>query len=311
MDFPMSGFGVSPILLLILGFCAGITSGFYGIGGGWIVTPVLNILGLPMPYAIGTSLIYIIVASTFGSIKHRKLKNVNYISGAIIGVFAILGVLGGSELILYLEELGNVDTIVRIVYMVFLSAVGGYMMLEKKIKFNFKIKRNKHLTKRFFDIKISGDKYVSFVLLIFIGFLIGILNSTMGIGGGFVLLPILIYILKFPVTLAVGTSLFAIMITSISGGVAYIMASRVDWISVIYMAITAIIGTSIGASATKKVEPDKIKFLFAITVLCGGIAVLLKQLQFTFLSSVLIFTVGIIISIIIIFSSYIYREKIV
>ncbi len=300
-------FRYNPILLLILGFCAGITSGFYGIGGGWLVTPVLNILGFPMPYAIGTSLVYIIITSTLGTIKHRKLKNVNYLLGSIIGVTAILGAISGKEFIFYLEKLGNVDTVIRIAYIVFLIIIGSYMMFENKLKKLKKDYPKKEVLPPFVVIRIDGQENIKISLwkLLFTGFFAGGTSSTLGVGGGVVLLPILIYIVKIPVTLAIGTSLFTIMIASLSGGIAYILSNRVVWQSLIYMVIATIISVSLGATATKKVNPHKIKILFAITVLCGSLAILFKQLHFHLISNIVIFVVAIFSSLVIIFLSYI------
>jgi uncharacterized membrane protein YfcA len=124
-----SSFHLSPALLLLAGFCVGTMSSFFGVGGGWLITPILHILGLPTPYAIGTSLVYIVITSVLGTVRHRKLKNVNFLIGIIIGLSSIGGILIGRQLILFLEPHGSVDTLVRILYMVFLSGTGIYMLL--------------------------------------------------------------------------------------------------------------------------------------------------------------------------------------
>ncbi len=309
MEFFIPMNSISPFLLLLLGFCVSTMSGFFGIGGGWLITPALNILGMPMPYAIGTGLVYIIITSGLATIQHRKLKNVSFVIGSIAGLTAIAGVLVGKKLILYLEKLGNVDEVVRIIYIFFLVSIGIFMLFEKKIK----ITTNKPCNHLRPVINIKGEKNtkipISFWALVCIGIFIGFLSSTMGVGGGFLLLPIFIYILKLPVVLAIGTSLFTVLITGFSGGIAYITAGRIDYGSLIYMIITTLIGTSLGVAATQRIQSEKIKTLFACIVLCGGVAVLLKQLEFNMPGKILIFAVAVCSTFSIIFFAY-FKQKI-
>ncbi len=312
MEFFVPMNDISPILLLLLGLCVGIMSGFYGIGGGWLITPALNILGMPMPYAIGTSLVYIVITSSLATIKHRKLKNVNFLIASITGLTATIGILTGKELIFYLKKLGNVDAVVRIIYVFFLAAIGLYMLFKNKI--NTSAKKNKVKNKEippFIYVRVNKQENIkiSLYVLVFIGFFIGFLNSIMGVGGGFILLPLLIYVIKLPVILAVGTSLFTVVIAGFSGGIAYILSHSVDWASLVFMTATAIIGTTTGVWATQKVLPEKIKILFAATILCGGLTVLMKQLGFHTPSKIFIFAVAIFSALSIIIIAYFKQIK--
>jgi uncharacterized membrane protein YfcA len=281
-------------------------SGFYGIGGGWLITPALNILGVPMPYAIGTSLVYIIIVSGLGTVRHRKIKNVKYNAGIIIGVSSILGIYLGKRLIMYFDQTGSADNFVRLFYIFFLFIVGTYMAVEQK--FGFKEKGGRSLTlKPSISIKIDEEVtiHISFWALALSGVVIGFLKSTMGVGGGFILLPILIYLVKLPVPVAAGTSLFTVLIAGFSGAVAYIMSNKIDWAVVLYLTVTSIAGTMLGASATKKVDHGRIKIFFAITLFLGGISVLLKQLRFDFISNVFVFSVAGISTLMIIYTAFI------
>jgi uncharacterized membrane protein YfcA len=304
----ISLFNINPLFFLLLGFCVSTMSGFYGIGGGWLITPALNILGVPMPYAIGTSLVYIIIVSGLGTITHRKIKNIKYIAGIIIGVSAILGIYLGKKLILHFEQTGTVDSFVRVMYIIFLIIVGIYMLVEQKIAPSARENSGRRLIFKP-HVKITIDEnrseYVSAWALILSGITIGFLNSTMGVGGGFVLLPILIYMVKLPVPVAAGTSLFTVLIAGVSGAAAYIVSNNVDWAGVVYMTITSIAGTILGASATKKVDPGKIKMFFALTLFLGGISVLLKQLQFDLMSNVAVFGIAGVSTLSIIYTAYI------
>ena len=288
----MTPFHISPILLLIIGFCVGTMSSFYGVGGGWIVTPVLNILGLPMPYAIGSSLLIIIITSVVGTIHHRKLKNVSFPVGTIIGVTSLGGILIGKRLIIFLETMGIADIYVRILYMFFLTIIGGFMLFESRRKgqsLNMKMIVG---FPPFLLVPYDGteDTPVSIPFLFFTGIGVGFLSSTMGVGGGFVLLPILIYLFKLPVTLSIGTSLLSILITGVQGATVYVLVKRVDWVSVLFMMVSTIVGIFLGSSATKRVNPEKIKLLFALTILLGAFAVLFKQIELVLLSNIVIFS---------------------
>jgi len=302
---------ISYFVLLGLGLCVGIMSGFFGVGGGWLITPALNILGIPMPYAIGTSLVYILITSSIATIKHRKLQNVSFTIGLMTGLSAIVGIIFGEKLILYLERIGNVDPVVRIIYIVFLLFTGTYIILENKWNFKSFQKKIKNPIPPVININIGKNKNqpISFFALVIIGCLIGFLQSVMGVGGGFLLFPIYVYILKLPVVMAIGTSLFTIFVASFSGGIGYILIHRIDYASLIYMAIGTFIGTTIGVNATKKVHPDKIKILFAYIVLFGGCVILIKQLGLDTLSKFLIFSIALFAGLGIIFYAYFYSKS--
>jgi uncharacterized membrane protein YfcA len=295
IPFLSSPFDLNPLLLLLTGFCVGTLSSFFGIGGGWLITPALHILGLPMPYAIGTSLVYIFITSILGTARHRKLKNVSFLSGLIIGTSSIAGVLGGKRLILHLEKMGSVDTWVRILYMLLLTTVGLSMLISKRLRVDQAGGAPKKGTIPPFitvPVDTSSAMQISLPLLVAIGLLVGALSSTMGVGGGFVLFPLLIYALGFPVTLAIGTSLFSVLITGAQGAVVYMLAGKVDWSGILYLTATTVIGIFIGSIATKRINPERIKVLFASTVLGGTLAVLFKQLDLRLIDSIVIFGIA-------------------
>jgi len=297
-------------LLLLLGGCIGITSGFYGIGGGWLSTPILNILGLPMPYAIGTSLVYIVSNSILGTFMHKKLKNINYVLGLTIGFSSIFGVYMGKTFISYIGKSANADMILRYIYVVFLFLLSLYILFENKFKVVPKSTKKKALSP-LLHIKISDNStlHISFWELFFIGILVGFISSIMGIGGGFLLLPILIYIMKIPVKLAVGTSLLRTLITGLSGGTLYILDKQVDYLSAIFLTLGTIFGVILGASATKHIDSKKLKFLFGLTILSAGTAIVFKQLHFDTISKYFILTVSLFSAFIIIYMAYIKKKK--
>lgn len=307
-------FGLSSVLLLILGFCVSVLSGFYGIGGGWLITPLLNVLGLPMPYAIGTSLVYIIIASAVGALRHRKLKNVNYAVGLITGISALVGIVFGEQLILYLEGIGLADTYVRFSYIAMLMGVGIFMFLEKMGKNDSSQSekgRDRAIPPPTVFSLAAGNPKKAFILsfkLILIGLFIGFLNSTMGVGGGFVLLPLFIYLVRLPVTVAVGTSLLAVLIAGFQGAIVYISAQRVAWPSVLFMSLGTIPGSLLGSAATKRIDPEKIKRYFAAILFCSGCAVVLKQVRLSLLSAIALFSIMIGSTVMILYLAYLKKN---
>jgi uncharacterized membrane protein YfcA len=146
---------------------------------------------------------------------------------------------------------------------------------------------------------------VSFWTLAISGVAIGFLKSTMGVGGGFVLLPALVYLVKLPLPVAAGTSLFTVLLSGFSGAVAYIVSNNIDWAGVFYMTVTSLAGAVLGTAATVKVDNDKIKIFFAVTLFLGGVSVLLKELRFDLLSNTFIFGVAGISTLLIIYAFFI------
>jgi uncharacterized membrane protein YfcA len=159
------------------------------------------------------------------------------------------------------------------------------------------------------NVRIKIDEkvtiHISFWALALSGGVIGFLRSTMGVGGGFILLPILIYMVKLPLPIAAGTSLFTLLISGFYGAGAYIVSKNIDWAGVFYMTVTSVAGTVLGTAATKKVGHEKIKVLFTITLFLGGIAVLFKEINFDLISNVFVFTVIGVTTLMILYTAFI------
>ena len=290
-----------PVLLPPLtGFCVGTLSGFYGVGGGWLITPVLNIFGLSMGTAIGTSLLHITVVSLFGSLRHWKMKNLDPRTGLLTGGPAVGGVYAGRALVIALEEAGRADTAIRVAYIVFLLGVGVYMMFERGAR---RDKIHKGLRLPGPAIEIPGEDgrpvKVPVILLMVIGLGVGFLSAAMGVGGGFVLLPLLIYAAGFPVGRAVGTSLFSVLIMGATGGAVYGIAGRLSWRVLLFMSGPGILGVYLGSAGAGRAHGEKTKKLFAYTLLAGACAVLFKQSGLDRVSSVFVITVMVISTVLI------------
>ena len=306
MDFfniylPVAGIEFNVLLLLLIGFCVGILGGFFGVGGGWIVTPALNIFGFHMAFAIGTDLSNIFGQSIGAVEKHQKMGNIDWKLGLISIITSIIGLEIGSEVIIMLEKAGDVGIIVRWCYMLLLSSLGAYMMydyfvthpkFEKSIGQSdgenpskvVKIQRSKISEKLH---KINLPPMISFpasdidavsIWIIFLIFLFtGFMSGFLGVGGGFIIMPALIYLIGLPTTIAVGTSLITVLFSGAYGCFTYALKGRVELIAAFIMLIGAAIGAQIGSTAVKYVKGYGIRLLFAVMIILAACSVATEQ----------------------------------
>lgn len=292
---------VELLIFLFLGLFFGILTGFLGIGGGFLMTPALNILGFGMVYAIGTSFSTIAGKTLIGVIRHYGLGNVDLRLGMILGLISILGVDLGKRLVFYLEELNLADTSIRLAYIFLLLLISILMLKEyflslKKTDEKKGTEGKKYLlASQISRIRIppmislpnSGVEAISIWVIVFLGILIGFLSGFMGIGGGFVSFPILIYMIGTPTLVAVGTSLINVFLTSCYGTIVYALAGKVEWISVLIILAGSFIGVPVGVSATRYVSAMKIRLLFALFLFSIAISIFLKQINWVTLSTYL------------------------
>lgn len=293
MFFPGAGVEINPILLLCMGVVVGVCSGFFGFGGGFLMTPALNMFGLPMPYAIGTDLTQMAGSAAISTMKHRKFGHVDIRLGFIMVLGTVAGVEAGKHLIMYMEEMGNVDTIVRYIYFVLLVGLGLFMFREARKSAAISYTSPEHTIQRepsslvqklramnlppFISLPTSGISRVSIWIPLGIGFATGLLAGLLGVGGGFIRMPALVYLLGVPTVVAVGTDLFEIIISGAYGCFTYAMVGRVELIAAILILIGSSIGVQIGCTATRYVQGAAIRSYFALTILSAGASVLVKQ----------------------------------
>jgi len=310
---PIAEIHFNVILLFVIGFCVGVLGGFFGVGGGWIVTPALNIFGFPMDYAIGTDITHIFGKSIVATKIHSGFGNVDWKLGVYSIVCSIFGVEFGAQVILYLKgEFGGegLDVIVRWVYIVLLIFLGGlmlydYFVVQKKManeedeKYIHKPEKEKIITKKkekakkeslpkrlqklnippMISFPISGIKAVSFWVVFVIFFIAGALQGFLGVGGGFIKMPAMIYLLGTPTVIAVGTDLFNVLLTSVYGGFSYAIKGRVELVAAVIMFFGGAFGAVFGSTATKYVRGYGIRLLFAIMIVIAGMSIVVKQFE--------------------------------
>ncbi len=278
---PIAGNSVNMLVILALGGGVGLLSGIFGVGGGFLMTPLLIMIGIPPTVAAATDSNQIVGASTSGTLAHFRLGNVDFKMGMLLLVGGVVGGTGGVQIIKILKQLGNADFLINLTYVLMLGIIGSYMFAEslqsmRKTQREVSSPREKKesLYGRVMrslpwqvDFKRSGVR-VSLLMPLVLGILVGILAAIMGVGGGFIMVPVMVYLLRMPMHVVVGTSLFQILFTCVN--VTIMQAWRnhtVDFVLALVLLIGSSIGAQVGAKLGKKLRGDQLKILLASLVL--------------------------------------------
>ncbi len=313
MQLPIAGVHVSPLALVTIGFCVGVLGGFFGIGGAFMVTPALNIFGFPMAYAIGTDVAHIFGKSIVSTYKHAVLRHVDWKLGFVVGLLGMLGVSLGKETVLYLERTGLVGPVVRAVYIALLLTIGGLMMAEyfaHRVPDPGKAEpRISTLAWKIRGLRIpplisfaqSGIEAISLWVIVLLGVFTGFTSGFLGVGGGFVRVPMFIYLMGLQTVMAVGTDLLAIVISNSWGAFTYAVAGKVELVGAMVMLLGAGVGAQLGSVATAYVKGMRIRLCFATTVLVAGLAVILKQCRLDLAAGYLMLGSALVLSAVVLF----------
>jgi uncharacterized membrane protein YfcA len=270
-------------------------SGFFGMGGGWMVTPGLNILGFPMAFAIGTGVTQMAGPSLVSLLRHARFGNVDYKLGVIMVGGTIAGFEPGAQLVMWLERHGRVDLYVQYGYLGLLT-LSAWLVFTDIYRKNAKEREAQALGKPA-DVSASGIEWhktlqkikippvmhfpkagvrCSVWLPVSVSFVTGLLAGVFGIGGGLIRLPALIYLVGCPTHVAVGTDLFEVTISGLYGAASYSYKGRTELLAVLIMLIGAAVGAQIGSVATKYVKGYGIRLFFGIAVIGCAVSIVLK-----------------------------------
>lgn len=294
---PIAGVKIFWPGLIILGVGVGIIGGFFGMGGAWMVTPGLNILGFPMAFAIGTDIAHMAGKSLISTMRHGKFGNVDYKLGIVMLVGTVVGFEVGAQMVMWLERIGQVDKYVRYLYLVLLAFIAWMVfsdVAKKKKKEREAAKAGVKLEalatgiewhKTIHRIKIppmvhfkEAQIYISFWMPVLVSFATGWLAGILGIGGGLIRMPALIYFIGCPTHVAVGTDLFEVMISGLYGTATYTYKGRTELVAAIIMLIGAAVGAQIGTVATKYIKGYGIRIAFGLAVVGCALSIVLKLL---------------------------------
>ena len=280
------------------GFIIGALSGLFGVGGGFLLVPLLNIVfNIPYNIAIGSSLLQMVGTSTASALKHRSYGHIDYKLAGFILMGSVVGVELGARALMYLKNLGtitiNASTIstmdfwISIIYIIILFLVGTSMFLESK-----KAKKRAPqggivksvISQKIRNIKIppiislptSKIESISIWNLIFLGFGVGILSGLLGVGGGFIMSPALIYLIGLPTSVAIGTDLFQIIFTAGYGAITHLLKGNIDFILVGCILVGSLVGSQLGAILNKKLRGAHIRYYFSLLIFLAAGIILIK-----------------------------------
>ncbi|MGF1628119.1 MAG: sulfite exporter TauE/SafE family protein [Kiloniellaceae bacterium] len=279
---PIAEISVNIFLLLGMGGAVGFLSGLFGVGGGFLMTPLLIFIGVTPAVAVATEANQIVASSVSGVLAHWRRGNVDFRMGLVLLIGGTLGSVFGVWLYGYLRGLGQLDLAISLCYVIFLGVVGGLMFLEssralfrRRRQVDFRRKLHQHYWLHGLPLKMRFRKsklYISALLPIMIGFLVGILAAIMGVSGGFIMVPAMIYLLGMPTSVVVGTSLFQIIF--VTATVTFLQSAQnqtVDVILALILLTGGVIGAQIGTRAGTRLRGEQLRILLALMVLavCG------------------------------------------
>lgn len=282
---------VSTNLLTLLGIGAGVgmLSGMFGVGGGFLITPLLFFIGIPPAVAVATGANQVVASSISGVLAHLRRKTVDLRMGCVLLAGGLAGSSLGIYLFRWLSAVGQVDLAVQLSYVVFLGIVGS-LMLQESLRAWARTRRSGAARRKLHQhtwvhalplkmkFRVSG-LYISVIPPLLVGMGVGVLSAVMGVGGGFIMVPAMIYLLGMPTKVVVGTSLFQIIFTTAYTTVMHAVTSQsVDILLAFFLIIGGVIGAQFGAQIGLKLKAEQLRILLALVVLAVCIKVAMDLL---------------------------------
>ena len=281
---PIAEISVNAPLLVALGAAVGFISGLFGIGGGFLMTPVLVLMGVPAAVAVASEANHVTASSASSVIAYRRRRQVDFRMGGVMAAGGAVGSFVGVEVFRLLRLLGQADLVVSLSYLVFLGIIGG-LMLTESVGQILRRRRGEPLSRPMRErrppwlyglpLKMRFPRsrlYISVIPPIVLGVFVGVLSAIMGVGGGFILVPAMVYLLRMPAGVVVGTSLFQIVITTAITTV--LQAGRnqtVDIVLATLLLVGGVIGAQFGARLSMRFRPETLRALLGLIVLLVGL----------------------------------------
>ena len=273
---PIAQVEINIIIILIAGLGVGFLSGLFGVGGGFLMTPLLIFLGIPPATAVGTEANQILGSSVSGGIAHGRKGNIDYEIGLFLLIGGIFGSTVGVVIFRLMRDAGKIDLIISLLYIAFLTIIGSLMLYEsvkvliqKENKLTLRKRRRSFIHSLPMKFKFRKSMiYVSILIPISIGLFVGFLSSLMGVGGGFIMVPAMIYLLGMKTIAAIGTSLFQIVF--VTANIVILQATynqSVDLILAILLLFGGVVGAQLGSKYSMKIKGEYLRVCLAILVL--------------------------------------------
>jgi uncharacterized membrane protein YfcA len=282
---PIAGQSVNALLIVVLGFVVGLLSGMFGVGGGFLTTPLLIFYGIPPTVAVASATTQITGASVSGAMVHMRRGGVDLKMGGVMIVGGLAGSFVGAAMFRLLQSTGQIDVTIGLLYVLILFSIGVLMLKDSLVTLGIigvsedkpAPRHNRWIASlplrwRFY----SSGLYVSPIAPLALGFLAGVLTVFLGIGGGFILVPAMIYLLGMPARIVIGTSLVMILAVSASTTMVHALTTRaVDIVLAGLLLVGGVIGAQYGAVLTTRMKPDYLRLALAVIILLVGLRMFL------------------------------------
>ena len=275
---PIAGQSVNWLFILILGFVVGVLSGMFGVGGGFLTTPLLIFYGIPPTVAVASASTQITGASVSGVMVHMRRGGVDMKMGGVMIVGGLVGSVIGAAMFRVLQSSGRIDVVIGLLYVLILGGIGSLMLKDSLVMLGLLGRREAPATAarhnrwiallplrwRFY----SSGLYISPLAPLVLGFLAGVLTVFLGIGGGFILVPAMIYLLGMPARIVIGTSLIMILAVSAATTIVHSLTTRaVDIVLAGLLLVGGVVGAQYGALLTTRMKPDYLRLALSIIIL--------------------------------------------
>jgi uncharacterized membrane protein YfcA len=276
---PIAGLSVNILVIILLGGAVGMLSGMFGVGGGFLTTPLLIFYGIPPMVAAASASTQVTGASVSGVFAHMRRGGVDFHMGAVLVAGGFLGTIFGAALFELLEAWGQIDTVINILYTILLGSIGTMMAREAwasvsatrsgkplpaRKRRHHPLVANLPWRWRFY----RSGLYISPLAPLILGFVTGILTMLLGVGGGFIMVPAMLYILGMSANVVVGTSLFQILFVTMSSTMVHSLTTKaVDIVLAVFLLIGSVTGAQIGARLAQRMRPDYLRLFLAAIVL--------------------------------------------
>ena len=281
---PIAQVFINPVEILLLSAIVGVLSGLFGVGGGFLMTPFLIFMGVPPAYAVANEANNILATSVSGSTTHYLKNTLDYKMGFMIVIGGSIGTTLGIYTFTYFQDIGKIDTVISLAYMYILAIIGTLMLVESlgeidKAKKNIVERKKLHVHYWIHGLPLrmrfpKSKLYESVFTPILIGLVVGFIAAIMGIGGAFILVPAMIYIIKMPTRLVPGTSLFVTIFVSVIVTFLHsINYGSIDLMLVVMLVVGSIVGVQVGHKLGEQIDSSGLKALLAILLLVVGIVI--------------------------------------
>ncbi|MFT4416871.1 sulfite exporter TauE/SafE family protein [Fredinandcohnia humi] len=262
------------LIYVVLGLSIGVMSGFFGIGGGFILTPTLILMGFSPLIAIATSLLYTVATSLSGVVVHLRLKNIKWETSIVLGISGIVMTQLAHPFIIFLEQYQVENTVIPLMYLVLIIYFSISILMTKSTILQQAEQQTRH----------------SYIKIVLIGGFAGFISTALGVGGGFIIVPLLISVLAYPPKYAVGTSLLSVFMIAIAGFTSYASTVELDYGVIGSLIVGALVGGQLGARVTNVYDDAQVRYFLAGLYIATGISLCLKLLHFELIGLLILFT---------------------